>query len=149
MRRKVFETRLAAPVESVWAFHASAEALRALTPRGRQVELISDDLAVVAGARHVIRVRQFGVPLVWVARIEVAEPPHRFVDVAERSPFRFWRHEHAFLQDGDGTLLRDSLEYELPLEPLGALAHALFVSRDLDSLFAFRHARTKELLESA
>lgn len=148
MRRKVFETRLDAPVERVWAFHSSAEALTALTPPGRQVQLLSEDLDVVQGARHAIRVRQFGVPLVWVARIEVAEPPHRFVDIAERSPFRSWWHEHAFLPDGDGTLLRDTLEYELPFGPLGTLAHALFVSRDLDRLFAFRHARTRELLDA-
>ena len=32
----------------------------------------------------------------WRVRIESVEPPNRIVDVAERSPFASWRHEHIF-----------------------------------------------------
>ena len=31
------------------------------------------------------------------------------------------------------------VRYALPLGPLGALAHAALVRRDLDRIFAFRH----------
>ena len=34
--------------------------------------------------------------------------------------------------------MRDTVRYALPLGPLGALAHALFVRRDLRRIFDFR-----------
>jgi hypothetical protein len=39
------------------------------------------------------------------------------------------------------------VEYELPLRSLGALAHALFVRRRLQRIFAHRRRRIAELLE--
>ena len=35
--------------------------------------------------------------------------------------------------------MRDTVRYELPLGPLGKLAHAAFVRRDLQRIFDFRH----------
>ena len=36
---------------------------------------------------------------------------------------------------------RDVVDYALPLGPLGALAHALVVRRQLDAIFAYRRDR--------
>ncbi len=145
--RRVFETRIAAPVEKVWAFHESVEALKALTPPDRNVTVMSEDTAVREGALHVLRVVMFGVPIVWKARITDVQPPFGFTDTAEKSPFAAWRHRHDFLPDGDGTLLRDTVEYRAPFGPLGALAHRLFIDRDIERMFAYRHRVTKEALE--
>src|SRR3712207_7309265 len=41
-------------------------------------------------------------------------------------------------RSGGGTIMRDRVDYELPLGPLGALAHALFVGRDLERIFDHR-----------
>ncbi len=140
----VYECLLPVPVERVWEFHASAEALYALTPPNRVMRALSDDLEVREGAEHVFAFRQFGIPMVWRARIESVRPPNEFTDVALSSPFLEWRHRHEFLALPDGsTLLRDTLTYR---PPLGALADRLFVRRQLDALFAFRHARTREAL---
>ncbi|HRF59591.1 MAG TPA: SRPBCC family protein [Fimbriimonadaceae bacterium] len=148
MPTKRYEIVVDAPQEAVWRFHASADALRVLTPPGRKVELLSEDLAVRDGAIHRIRVRQFGLPLTWVARISDVRPPEEFVDTAEQSPFRSWRHRHRFESvDAARTRVIDTIEYSLPLGPLGALADRLFVSRDLDHLFAFRHEATRRALD--
>ena len=37
-----------------------------------------------------------------------------------------------------GTLVEDRVEYELPLGPLGALGHSLFVRGELERIFRFR-----------
>jgi hypothetical protein len=42
--------------------------------------------------------------------------------------------------------MRDVVRYALPLGPLGALAHAAFVRRDLERIFDFRHAAVARLL---
>ncbi len=148
MPRLQFETVLRCTPEQLWDFHSSAAALRVLTPPSKQVEVIGEDLAVRDGAIHKIRVRQFGLPLVWVARIEQVQPPHQFVDVAVKSPFKSWTHRHEFLAHAEGALLRDTIDFEMPLGPLGSLVYALIVRRDLESMFAHRHKATKEALES-
>lgn len=146
MPQLVVESVLPCTPQELWEFHASAEALMALTPTNRRVEVLSEDLAVRDGALHILRVRQFGIPLVWHARISEVDPPRGFVDTAERSPFAYWRHHHEFLPHPEGALLRDTVMYQLPFGPLGMIADWLFVRRDLETMFAFRHKHTQELL---
>jgi ligand-binding SRPBCC domain-containing protein len=62
----------------------------------------------------------------------------RFVDTQIRGPYALWHHTHEFEPDGDGTLMRDTVRYALPLGPLGALAHRGFVRRDVERIFDYR-----------
>ena len=94
--------------------------------------------------------RQWPSPLAttWRVRIEAVEPPRRIVNVAERSPFPAWRHEHLFQPLGPGrTLMTDRVTYRLPLGALGRLA-APVVGRQLAHAFAARHRLTRDLLET-
>jgi ligand-binding SRPBCC domain-containing protein len=45
-----------------------------------------------------------------------------------------------------GTLLIDTIEYELPFSTLGHLANRFAVRKMLEGLFNHRHRRTEELL---
>jgi len=146
MPTRTYETKLNATPEVVWQFHASAEALQVLTPPSRKVEFLSDDLAVREGAIQTIRARQFGIPMVWKVRLTEVNPPYGFRDTALKSPFAEWSHHHEFLPHEGGTLLRDTVTYRVPLGPLGQLADLLFVHRQLDELFEFRHGATREAL---
>jgi ligand-binding SRPBCC domain-containing protein len=61
------------------------------------------------------------------------------VDVQIDGPYRLWHHTHDFEPaPGGGTAMRDTVRYALPLGPLGAAAHRLFVERDLTRIFDFR-----------
>jgi hypothetical protein len=145
---RVYESLISCPVERLWEFHASVESLKLLTPPERRVEVVGNDLEVREGALHVLRVRQFGIPLVWKARISDVDPPHGFTDTAEKSPFKFWRHRHEFVPHGLAALLRDTVTYAAPLGVLGDLARAIFIDRDIDRLFKYRHEATKKALEA-
>ena len=68
------------------------------------------------------------------------EPGVRFVDTQVRGPYALWHHTHEFEPDGEGTLMRDTVRYALPLGPLGALARRAFVARDLERIFDYRAA---------
>jgi ligand-binding SRPBCC domain-containing protein len=145
---RTYESVLQATPQEVWDFHADASALKVLTPPHNRVELVGDDLAVRDGALHVLRVRPFGFALEWRARISEVDPPNGFVDTAEKSPFKAWRHRHRFLAHQDGCLLRDEVEYDLPGGPLAGLVDRLLVGRQLDAMFAYRHAATRKALEA-
>ena len=92
------------------------------------------------------RLRLRGLPVSWLTSIQEWEPPHRFVDVQLRGPYALWHHTHDLDDDGaGGTIMRDTVRYAIGFGPLGELAHRLVVRRDLEAIFAFRHAAVARL----
>jgi hypothetical protein len=150
MRRHLLETSqwVRTPLETTFAFFSDPRNLARITPPDLGfVILTPEPIEMCAGARIDYRIRVRGLPVRWTSRIEVWEPNVRFVDVQVRGPYRLWRHEHTFEEGDGGTRIRDRVEYELPLFPIGELAHLLLVRPDLDRIFSFRHAATRSLLE--
>ena len=47
------------------------------------------------------------------------------------------------------TRLTDTVSYEAGPGAIGRIADALFVRRQIDAMFAYRHQVTRELLETA
>jgi ligand-binding SRPBCC domain-containing protein len=87
------------------------------------------------------------VPLRWQSRIEIWEPPRRFVDLQVRGPYRLWHHTHDFAPKGRGTTIADRVLYALPLGSLGELAHRAVVRRDLKRIFDYRREAVTALLD--
>jgi ligand-binding SRPBCC domain-containing protein len=134
---------LPAPRDEVFAFFADAHNLEAITPDFLRFRVTTPGpIRMEAGARIDYRLSLHGLGFGWRTRIDVWEPGVRFVDVQLSGPYRSWRHTHAFEDaPGGGTRVSDRVEYELPLGPLGDLAHALFVRRALTRIFDHRRAR--------
>jgi ligand-binding SRPBCC domain-containing protein len=141
--------RLDQPLDVVFAFFAQARNLERITPPWLRFELLEPEPARVGeGTLIGYRLRLHGLPLRWTSRIEEWTPHDGFVDRQLRGPYRLWHHRHTFLADGDGTIVGDEVHYALPLGPLGDVAHRLFVRRDLDRIFAYRHEAVSRLLAS-
>lgn len=153
------QTRVDAPLDEVWTFHSRIDGLEALTPAWMHLRVEGLDGpdgepnpdVLEAGTEVRLSVRPFGVGSRrrWVSHItrrERADGTAVFEDVMDDGPFPTWRHSHQFYADGDGTLLRDRVEYELPvvggrLGPLGWLG--------FEPMFRDRHRRTKRILEAS
>jgi ligand-binding SRPBCC domain-containing protein len=132
---------VARPLPEVFAFFADAGNLEAMTPPTLGFEIRTPrPIPVRAGTLIDYRLRLFGLPFDWQTRIETFEPQVRFSDVQLRGPYRRWHHLHEFFATTTGTLVVDTVDYELPLGPLGDLAHALFVRRTLAHIFDYRQA---------
>lgn len=133
------------PRSRVFAFFADAENLERITPASLRFRIVTErPIAMRPGTLIDYRLSLFGVPLSWRTLIEVFEPERVFVDVQLRGPYRVWRHTHQFEDDPRGTRIFDRVEYELPLGPLGDVAHALVVRRTLAHIFDFRRAAVAE-----
>jgi ligand-binding SRPBCC domain-containing protein len=141
------EQQVPRPRAEVFPFFADASNLERITPPALRFRILSPTpIEMRAGAIIDYQLRLAGVPFRWRTVIETWEPPHRFVDIQERGPYRLWRHTHTFDESPDGgTLMRDRVEYELPLGPLGKLAHAIAVKRQLAGIFAFRNRVVAEM----
>jgi ligand-binding SRPBCC domain-containing protein len=143
----LLERELSLPVTraEVFPFFADARNLERLTPPSLRFEILTPAIQMRPGAIIEYRLHFSGLPVRWRTAIEEWDPPVRFVDVQEKGPYALWRHTHTFDETPDGTRMRDRVEYALPFGPLGALAHRLFVSRQLNDIFAFRARIVREL----
>jgi ligand-binding SRPBCC domain-containing protein len=144
------ELWVARPIDEAFAFFGDAANLEAITPPWLGFSVLTP-APIVMGTGTVIdyRLHWHRIPLRWTTEIETWEPPHRFVDIQRRGPYRLWRHTHRFEAKMGGTAIRDDVCYELPLGWLGAVAHRLRVRRDLEAIFDYRARRVRELLETS
>lgn len=150
MRHHRLERRQRVPRPPVEAFELFADAhrLEDLTPPWLGFSVLTPrPIELRPGALIDYRLRLHGVPVRWRTRIEDWAPGRRFVDVQVSGPYRLWHHTHEFEPDGDGgTVIRDVVRYALPLGVVGALAHGLFVRRDLERIFDYRRAAVEREL---
>jgi ligand-binding SRPBCC domain-containing protein len=135
------------PLEEAFAFFAEAENLERITPTFLHFHTVTPKpIDLRSGTLIEYRLKLFGVPFRWRTRIEDFTPPVRFVDVQLHGPYKVWRHTHEFAAEGSGARMTDRVEYQLPLGPLGSVAHALFVRRTLHKIFDYRNRKVVELL---
>jgi len=145
----VKESPIHASPERLFAFHASPGALERLTPPWEKVKLIEGGESIRVGARVILETKLGPVPLRWVAEHVEYDPPHAFADVQVSGPFQRWHHRHEFLPNGpSGSTLRDVVDYEVPLGPLGRLCGGWFVRRKLAKMFDYRHEVTRRIVEA-
>lgn len=150
MTRFIKESRLAASPAAVFRFHESPAALTALIPPWENMRVAETSGSLQSGSRVVLKGRLFAiVPVTWVALHTEYEPPHLFADRQVSGPFSSWYHRHRFLDDGaGGTILRDEVDYSVPLGALGQFFGGWLITRQLDRMFTYRHETTKRLVES-
>jgi ligand-binding SRPBCC domain-containing protein len=128
------------PRAEVFAFFADAGNLERLTPGFLRFQILTPaPIEMRPGALIDYRLSLFGVGFGWRTEIQAFVPGERFVDVQLRGPYARWHHTHTFADaPGGATLIGDRVEYALPLGPLGEVAHALVVRRQLDTIFEHR-----------
>ncbi|RQH03095.1 SRPBCC family protein [Natrarchaeobius oligotrophus] len=152
-------TTVDAPLEELWQFHSRVSGLETLTPDwlGLRVESVigpdgrTDPDVLETGSELSLSTRPFGLGprQYWTSEItdRVREDGRAyFRDEMIHGPFDRWVHTHLFYADGDRTILRDHVEYDLPLGPL-APASAPFSRIGFEVTFRERHRATKAALE--
>jgi ligand-binding SRPBCC domain-containing protein len=95
-------------------------------------------IVMTLGARIEYVIRIHGIPVRWKTRIAAYDSEDGFTDVQEQGPYKHWHHTHAFRDVPGGTEVRDVVLYEIGLGPLGRLAHAVYVRRQLTKIFDYR-----------
>lgn len=148
--RFVKESRINASPAAVFAFHESPAALTQLIPPWESMRVVESPGSLAVGSRVLLRGKVGLLPVEWIAIHTEYAPPHLFADRQASGPFAYWLHRHHMLDDGQGgTLLRDEVEYALPLGLIGRYLAAGFVRRKLERMFDYRHETTRRLVESA
>ena len=152
MRERILrrEQVLDVPLERAFDFFSRAENLEAITPPLLRFRITTPEpIEMQVGTLIRYRLRLRRVPVSWLTRIEVWDPPRGFVDRQLRGPYALWHHTHSFEPiEENRTLMVDLVRYGQRLGPLGTLAEHLLVRRDIEGIFDFRRDAIPELLAS-
>ena len=149
-----------AGVERTFRFFADPANLPRISPPSAAARLIRLKLVSPAGENGLAGVGseieisvRLAPPLPfrgrWLARITEFELGKYFRDVQVRGPFKLWDHRHSFEASEAGTVIRDTVRYEVGWGKLGDAANAIFVRRALEKMFAHRHAAAERLLSQS
>jgi ligand-binding SRPBCC domain-containing protein len=79
--------------------------------------------------------------LPWVTEIKAVEEGRGFIDEQRFGPYKFWHHRHRLEAVPGGVKVGDLIHYGLPFGIFGGIAHALFVRRQLETIFEFRRSQ--------
>jgi len=143
LRRKTF---IPAPLDEVFAFFSQPRNLNQITPPWLHFKILTEDIIQMStGATIDYSIRLHGISLKWNTQIIDWDPPHHFVDLQLKGPYKFWRHIHHFEQTDSGTVMQDTVEYLVPGKMLAPLFHFLFVQKDLERIFDYREKMLAEI----
>ena len=141
-----FSQQVPRELPEVFAFFSHAENLEAITPAFLHFKILSvTPQPVQEGTLISYSLRLHGIPLHWTSKIIEWKPPHKFVDLQLRGPYKLWHHEHRFEAHDGGTLITDRVMLALPFGVLGRIAYKLRVHAEVNEIFAFREKKIRAL----
>lgn len=141
-------TRVAAPIEQCFALSLSIDAhTGSMSPAAEQAVAGVTSGEIGPGETVTWSARHFGIRFRLTSRITEYVRPTRFVDEQVAGPFKHWWHEHAFVADGDATVMIDRVHFEAPFGVFGRIVDRLVLARYMRNLIAQRNPWLKSELE--
>lgn len=135
-------------IDTAWKFFSSPYNLAHITPKEMQFLVLSDlpDERIYEGMVIDYKVSPLlGIPMRWRTRISQVNEGRSFTDLQEKGPYKRWNHFHEFIPNEQGVLVKDTVDYELPLGFLGQIAHKVMVRKKLQHIFDYRYQVLEDL----
>ena len=132
-----------------WDFFSSPLNLSKITPPGMEFAVTSDYLPgskVYAGMIITYKIAPlFGIKMNWMTEITHVKEGEYFVDEQRFGPYALWHHQHHFKEIKGGVLMTDILNYAIPYGPIGRLANAILVEKQVKQIFEYRVEAVEKL----
>ena len=94
------------------------------------------------------RGKHFGFFLTHKSRITAMNFYDYFVDEMEEGHFKFFKHEHTFVEKDGKTVMIDNLHYEIPYGIFGKLFDKIILKKHLTNFLLERNKVLKKLSEN-
>jgi len=132
--------------EKAFVFFENPENLFDITPDWLDFRMVTNKNAekVFEGAEYDYYIRWYGLTLNWRSRIQKYNPPYDFTDIQIVGPYSKWEHTHSFKEQGETTLMFDTVVYKIPFSYLGKAVHTLIVKNQLKDIFCYRALKIME-----
>lgn len=142
------EQQLFCDLNTAWNFFSNPNNLSKITPKDMGFTVLSqpDSDKIYEGMLIDYTVSPIlRIPLNWQTRITQVDWNKSFTDFQQKGPYKYWNHFHEFIPNNKGVLMRDTVDYELPLGILGTLAHRVMVKKKLENIFNYRYTVLEKL----
>lgn len=141
-RLETFQILGLAP-DQVFPFFENPKSLSLITPKWVDFVLLDPAMPhVFEGAVFNYNIRWLGVKIRWQSLIRNYLPPDEFTDVQSLGPYSSWVHRHTFEPVPDGTAMRDTVTYRLPVPAVPI--HAPIIRPQLRDIFCYRSVMIDE-----
>ncbi|SHK47995.1 Ligand-binding SRPBCC domain-containing protein [Rubritalea squalenifaciens DSM 18772] len=144
------EQQLNCTPDEAWEFFSNPKNLDKLTPDAVGFK-ITHCQSEHMHEGQIIAYKVKVAPLIWVTWVteitQVADKKH-FIDDQRVGPYALWHHTHRFEENDQGVYMIDDVNYALPLGPIGRIAHALYVKKQLQHIFDERYRLAEEIFNA-
>jgi len=150
VKKKQWEQFIPRSLEEVWQFFSRPENLDRITPDDMSFEILSDVTGVEMYEGMLIQYKISPIPGVkmnWVTEITHVRDRSYFIDEQRFGPYALWHHQHHFVEQDGGVLMKDILHYKVPYGFIGTIADALFVDQKVEEIFSHREKITEKIFD--
>lgn len=148
MIHKIYrEQQLNCDIATAWKFFSSANNLSEITPKDMNFIVLTKmtDDEIFEGMIIDYYVSPIlGIKMKWKTEITQVDFQKSFTDFQKKGPYKLWNHHHEFIVNEEGVLMKDTVDYELPLGFLGEIVHTIFVRKKLEHVFSYRYKVLEE-----
>ncbi len=135
------QQQLNCDIETAWKFFSSANNLSKITPKDMnftvRTKMESDEIYEGMIIDYYVS-PLLGIKMDWQTEITQVNHQRSFTDFQKKGPYKLWNHFHEFIPNEKGVLIKDTVDYELPMGFLGEIAHSIFVKSKLEHIFSYR-----------
>ena len=137
-------------IETAWNFFSNPHNLQQITPVWLDFKITSTiPNKMYAGMIISYRLRTvFQLSTTWITEITHVDEPYFFVDEMRLGPYRFWHHQHRFIEQTGGIEMQDTVHYALKLGRLGQILNNMIIRTKLVEIFDYRHAALDTIFEN-
>ena len=146
-----FKQDIQAPLDVIWDFISDPKNLQKITPEYMNFRIESKNLSSEMHPGMIIKYKVNPLPFFstnWLTEITHVVPNKFFVDEQRMGPYKLWHHQHHIEPSEKGTLMTDIVSYIPPFGILGDLANAIFIQKQLLSIFEYRKKAMISIFES-
>jgi ligand-binding SRPBCC domain-containing protein len=127
-------------LETAWDFFSNPRNLPLITPDWLDFK-ITNRIPTKMHKGMIISYRLktvWGLPTNWVTEITHVDAPVFFVDEMRSGAYRFWHHQHRFIEMDAGIEVLDTINYALKLGWFGQILHDMIIRTRLNEIFDYR-----------
>lgn len=143
------ETFVDTTLEKAWDFIRNPANLNKITPDDMAFQIVSDlpdEMFEGMLVEYSVQIPVMGTQP-WLSELKHIVPGRSFVDEQKIGPYKLWYHYHGIEETEGGVRFIDRITYEVPFGIFGRIAHALFIRKTLERIFAFREQAFKTCLK--
>ena len=143
MKHRLYrEQQLNCDIETAWKFFSSANNLSKITPKEMNFIVLTtfENDEIYEGMIIDYFVSPLlGIKMKWQTEIIHVDYRKSFTDFQKKGPYKLWHHFHEFIENENGVLMKDTVDYELPLGFLGEIGHSILVKKKVEDIFEYRY----------